>query len=98
MATPNDEDRATAKAIVENWHEGYRYLARLNPNGQCATDLIDAISAALAAERAKEQKRLQAFALKFKKQIHDRAWGPNATEVINRVLAELETAAAGKEK
>lgn len=47
----NSSTTEQARAIVEDWHNGYRYLARFSDNGQCAEDLIEAIASALSTAR-----------------------------------------------
>jgi len=90
MTTPNDEQREVARAILQ------AIVQRKLVQGDLAA--IDAIASALAAERAKERNRLKAFALELKQQIAAYTWGcDHDTEIIKKVLAEIETAAAGKE-
>lgn len=52
--TASLDAEATARKIVTEWHNGYRYLARFDTEGTCATDLINSIAKALAATREVE--------------------------------------------
>ena len=95
MTEPNDEDRAGALRVLQQAHTEMPHIY------DAASSVLlllfkNRIAEALAAERAKERNRLKAFALELKQQIAAYTWGcDHDTEIINKVLAEIET--TGKE-